>query len=242
MSAGRELTRGQVIEGRSAIFTSRVGIGTRVGGIRKHVGMTSQFTQRNPVSGLARARPEAEQRRPQLSRSMTAKELRRWYWLKQELTDFARVLGLRTAGSKVVLADRIAAHLDERAFNDPTIGNSPGRDQLRAPLTADTVIPKGQRCSQVIRRWFEQQAGAPFRFDAEMRAYFARTNGAQTLHDALRHWYRTRDQGERQIQAQFEYNRFTRAWYLEHRSGTSRERLAAWRQYRGAPVDERGRI
>lgn len=173
---------------------------------------------------------------------MTAAELRRWYWLKEELTDFARLLGLRTAGSKVMLTDRIAAHLEGRPFNEPTSGSAPGRDQLRPPLTSDTVIPEGQRCSQVIRGWFEEQVGAPFRFDAEMREYFARTDGAQTLHDALGHWYSTRNQGERQIQAQFEYNRFTRAWYLEHPPGTSRELLAAWRQYRSAPVDERGRI
>lgn len=180
--------------------------------------------------------------RPEPSGLMTAKELRRWYWLKTELRDFARLLGLRTAGSKVVLTDRIAAHLDGRPFFEPTSGSAPSRDQLRTPLTADTVTPKGQRCSQVIRGWFEGQVGASFRFDAEMREYFARTDGAQTLQDALGHWYRTRNQGERQIQAQFEYNRFTRAWYLEHPPGTSRELLAAWQQYRSAPTDERGRI
>lgn len=75
-----------------------------------------------------------------------------------------------------------------------------------------------------------------------MREYFARADGAENLHDALGYWYRTRDQGQRQIQAQFEYNRFTRAWYLEHSQGTREELLAAWRQYRDAPVDERGRI
>lgn len=58
----------------------------------------------------------SNQERPQLSRELTGKELLRWYWLKDELADFARLLNVRTAGGKEVLALRLAAVLDGVPF------------------------------------------------------------------------------------------------------------------------------
>lgn len=177
--------------------------------------------------------------RPQLTPTTTASDLRRWYWLKDELAEFARLLGLRGTGSKEGLSERIAAHLDGRTFEEPAPAPSANPHQLQAPLGANSVIPKGQRCSQAVRAWFVEQVGASFRFDSSMRDYFARSDGTQTLCDALEHWRLTRGQGERHIDAQFEYNRFTRDWHREHPQGTRSELLTAWRLYRSTPVEKR---
>ncbi|GIG24937.1 DUF6434 domain-containing protein [Cellulomonas denverensis] len=179
--------------------------------------------------------------RPALTPDLSGTELRRWYWLKEELADFARLLGVRATGSKQLLTDRIAARLDGREFAEPVRAPSGAGRQLSGPLTADTVIPPGQRCSQVVRAWLAEQAGPSFHFDAEMRAFFAAADGTRTMGDALDHWHRTRDRGERSIDPQFEYNRFTRAWRREHPEGGRAELLAAWQEYRNLPVDERGR-
>lgn len=179
--------------------------------------------------------------RPSLTSALTGTELRRWYWLKDELADFARQLGIRATGSKNLLTQRIAAHLDGTTFTEPTTTRSSTGAQLSAPLTPATVIPRGQRCSQVVRAWFVRQVGASFGFDAEMRDFFARADGTQTMQDALDHYLRTRAQGSKDIGAQFEYNRFTRAWHTEHPSGTRDELLAAWHEYRRRPIDSRGR-
>lgn len=75
-----------------------------------------------------------------------------------------------------------------------------------------------------------------------MRGFFAETDGTQTLRDALDFYYSTRDQSQKAIDPQFEYNRFTRAWHEAHPDGSREELLDAWRDYRRRPVDERGRI
>jgi SAP domain-containing new25 len=49
--------------------------------------------------------------RPPLSPSLDAVEFRRWYWLKQELVDFAKQEGLSASGDKPNLANRIALFL-----------------------------------------------------------------------------------------------------------------------------------
>ncbi|WP_336991461.1 DUF6434 domain-containing protein [Leucobacter sp. VD1] len=179
--------------------------------------------------------------RPALTPGLSGAELRRWYWLKDELSDFARSLGIRTTGGKDLLTERIAARLDGRKFVEPSQPRRSGGRQLAGTLTPETLIPVGQRCSQTVRAWMTEQVGSGFHFDAEMRAFFAASDGTQTLQHALDYWAATREQGERGIDAQFEYNRFTRAWHTAHPDGSREELLAAWREYRARPVDERGR-
>lgn len=187
------------------------------------------------------ANVSAEQR-PDLAAIMGGAELRRWYWLKEELQGFARNLGVSAAGSKETLTARLVARLDGEPFTEPAPSRTGKTAQLTGPLAANSVIPRGQRCSQVVRAWFVEQVGPSFGFDAAMREFFAHTDGTQTMHDALEYYRATRDQTNKPIDAQFEYNRFTRSWHETHPAGTRNELLTAWREYRAQPIDQRGRI
>lgn len=186
--------------------------------------------------------PEPDSPRPPLTAGLTGAEFERWYWLKDELSEFARALGIRSGGSKQALTGRIAARLDGRAFEEPRTGHLVRGDQLLPPLTPDSLIPPGQPCSQSVRRWFEEQVGPAFRFDSSMRDFFRHADGTQMLGDALDYWNSTRGEGPTSIDPQFEYNRFTRAWHIDNPEGSRAELLLAWTRYRALPIDERGRI
>jgi len=103
-------------------------------------------------------------------------------------------------------------------------------------VSAATVIPPGQRCSQVLRHWFEQEIGPGFAFDGSMREFIAQGAG-RTLGEAVAHWHATRAEAARPkpIAAQFELNAFLRQWWAAHPGGTRAEALAAWRDHRAAP-------
>ena len=103
------------------------------------------------------------------------------------------------------------------------------------------MIPPGQPCTQQVRHWLVGAVGPPFRFDGPMREFFASADGSRTLGDAVTHWHRTRKQTARPIDPQFELNRFTRQWHLDHPNGSRAELLADWARYRALPVDQRGR-
>lgn len=122
--------------------------------------------------------PPTSSARPPLDPDLSAAEFTRWYWLKDELADFARLLGVRATGSKELLTARIVAKLDGREFTEPASRRS-GSRQLAGALSTSTVIPAGQRCSQVVRAWMTEQVGEGFHFDAEMRAFFARSGGTK---------------------------------------------------------------
>ncbi len=181
---------------------------------------------------------EDRETRPPVAAVRTGSELRRWYWLRAELAELAGQLGVSRSGSKAELLERVAAVLDGGVPRAPVPRRTGGR-QLGEPVGPGTVIPPGQRCSQVLRRFFTAQIGPHFRFDEHMREFVARGAG-RTLADAVEHWYRTRDAPSAPIGEQFEYNRFTRGWFAEQPGGTAAECREAWQRYRALPVDRRG--
>ena len=183
-------------------------------------------------------RGDDAQARPALTPQLPGTELRRWYWLRSELADLARQVGVTAAGSKTQLTDRLAAALD----GQPLPPESPRRPtpaaQLDGVLSVDTVIPVGQRCSQLLRAFLTEQIGPAFTFDAAMRTFIADHAGA-TLGEVIGQWHATRSAGPRPIDAQFELNRFTRQWHLDHPGGTRDELRQAWTAYRNTPTDRR---
>ncbi|NXY96866.1 SAP domain-containing protein [Streptomyces sp. BR123] len=175
--------------------------------------------------------------RPALDPGLSGAELRRWYWTLAELTALARTMGLPAAGGKAALTDRLAAALDGLPAPAPA---APARRragrQLAAPVDGDTVIPEGQRCSQVLREFFLREIGPAFHFDAFMRRCIAEGAG-RTLAEAVAHWHATRAEaaGPREVGAQFEFNRFLRDWHVRHPDGARTEALAAWQAHRARP-------
>ncbi|MFF2791103.1 DUF6434 domain-containing protein [Streptomyces sp. NPDC058049] len=178
--------------------------------------------------------------RPSLTAALTGAELLRWYWTLAELSPLAREMGLPAGGGKAAVTARLAAALDGLPAPVAPAGPAPRRAgrQLAAPVTGATVIPPGQRCSQVLRAYFVREIGPGFHFDAFMRDYVAGHAG-RTLAEAVAHWHATRARAAepQEVGAQFEFNRFLRAWHAQHPDGARAEALAAWRAHRDRPRD-----
>ncbi|MEV6953825.1 DUF6434 domain-containing protein [Streptomyces sp. NPDC051183] len=173
--------------------------------------------------------------RPAPSPRLTGDELARWYWTLEELTGLAREMGVPRGGGKAVLTRRLRAALDGLPV-EPVVRRAPAGRQLAAPVDGRTVIPEGQRCSQVLREFFRREIGPGFHFDAYMREYVARGAG-RTLAEAVDHWHATRARAAepQEVGAQFEFNRFLRDWHAEHPEGSRDQALTAWREHRDRP-------
>ena len=180
--------------------------------------------------------------RPALTRDLTATEFLRWYWLKVELCTFVRTLRLPATGSKQDVTARIVTCLEGKMPASPSTRPRPAGRQLDAPLTRATLIPPGQRASQVLREFFEREAGSGFRFTGPIRTFLAESLGDRTLGDAITLYQSGRRQKTVVIGAQFELNRFTRAFHEQHPGATAKEVRAAWIRYRSLPVDQRERV
>ncbi|MFG2981199.1 DUF6434 domain-containing protein [Streptomyces sp. NPDC048258] len=150
-------------------------------------------------------------------------------------------MGLSAGGGKAAVTARLTAALDglpaEPAPPPAPTARRGGR-QLAAPVDRATVIPQGQRCSQVLREFFVREVGPGFHFDAFMREYVAQGAG-RTLAEAVAHWHATRARAAepQEVAAQFEFNRFLRDWHARHPDSARTEALAAWRAHRARPRD-----
>ncbi|GAA2791457.1 DUF6434 domain-containing protein [Kitasatospora sp. CM 4170] len=174
--------------------------------------------------------------RPPLTAGLTGAELQRWYWTLDELTGLARTMGVARSGGKAALTTRLAAALDGRPLPAAPARRRPAAAQLAGPVDGGTVIPPGQRCSQVLRGYFVEEIGPGFHFDAFMREFIARSPG-RTLADAVAHWHATRPDAARprEIAEQFEFNRFTAAWHRRNPAGTRAQAREAWFAHRALP-------
>lgn len=182
----------------------------------------------------------ATEAKPELNSSMDSAELSRWYWTGSELADLARELGVARSGSKMELIERIAAKLSGDPL--PPLPERPSRvNSINEPLSEETLVPRGQSCTQAIRYFLKNKIGKNFRFDASMRDFFHQSDGTRTLGDAISHWYSTRDRDVEPIGDQFELNRFTRSWYRDNPMDSREELLRAWETYKATPVELRGR-
>ena len=175
--------------------------------------------------------------RPELSPNLSGTELQRWYWTLAELTALARRLGVPTGGGKVAVTERLVAVLDGAA---PPPAPRPARvgRQLAPPLTLETVIPPGQRCSEVLRASLRAEIGPAFTFDGHMREFVAEGAG-RTLADLVAHWHATRDAPPGEIGPQFELNRFLRERRTQHPGEAHADALEAWRVHRALPRERR---
>lgn len=176
--------------------------------------------------------------RPDLSSVHSSAELARWYWTKDELVIESRRRGLAASGAKVDLVARLGARLDG-VTPPPRTPSRPTTRQLSAPIDSATVIPAGQRCSQLLRAWFTEHIGPGFHFDAEMRDFVGGSDGTRTLGEAVEHWVSTRNLGVREIGAQFELNRFLREWHAQNPLGDRAEAMRAWKAHRALPIELR---
>lgn len=176
------------------------------------------------------------EQRPSLTPQLSRAEFERWYWLREELARAARTMGLPASGGKRHLAAVIAAHLDGAPL-PPQPARPRLSNQLEPPFTLETAIPAGQRSTQALRAFFEAHIGHGFRFDGEMRGFLAA--GGETLGAAIEHWHSTRGAGPREIDEQFELNRFSRQWHAAHPGQPREKMIRAWKAHRASPVDAR---
>lgn len=169
-----------------------------------------------------------------LHREWSVENFRRAYWLKRDLLEFCRSERLSTVGGKLDLTERIAQYLESGRREDTRRPSPPQRQgKIAGSLMLSTVIPEGCRCSQDVRAFFEQELGTGFHFNRVMREYLW-NNPGRTLGDAAQTWRTSREQGKvkREIEPQFEYNRFTRAFYEAHPNASRVEVIEAWKRER----------
>lgn len=176
--------------------------------------------------------------RPLLNESLSADTFRDFYWLKSELLVFCRKHGLGTVGTKAELAERIDIYL--RTGQHHVVFKSRKQSaQMPDRFSLDSVIGEGWRCTRELRAFFVEYLGPGFRFNAVMRRFIHERPG-HTLAEAIAAYQQDKvNPRHKEIGKQFEYNRFTREFWLKHPDATRADLTAAWYKFRNTARSER---
>lgn len=174
--------------------------------------------------------------RPPIDTITSGQEMRRWYWLKDELSSEAKRLGLKGDGGKFTIVDRIAHYLDTGEKDWPegdTKAKSLSKIDWRTEiLTPETLITDSYKNSQNVRRFFKEHAGEGFKFNIEFMAWM-KANVGSTLAEALVE-YRAMKERERspgfqaEIAPHNQFNQYTRDFLADNLDASMEDVRKCW--------------
>ncbi len=183
--------------------------------------------------------------RPEIDTITSGKELRRWYWMKDELLAACRSRKLRTTGGKFQLLDRLAHHIDTGEVIFP--GDKKAKvtskfDWHSAPLTPDTVITDSYKNSQNVRRFFKAHVGAHFKFNIASMAWM-KENVGRTLADAVEAIKALEAEAKRpgfqsKIADHNQFNQYTRDFLADNPQMGMKEVRYFWALKRSLPSED----
>ncbi|MEM8577613.1 MAG: DUF6434 domain-containing protein [Pseudomonadota bacterium] len=178
--------------------------------------------------------------RPRIDQITTGAELKRWYWLRAELSDHARTLGLSQAGVKFEILDRIAHFLDTGQRQAPKrVKRTSAFDWHSAILTDDTPLTDSYKNTQNVRRYFTARIGPSFAFNIEFMAWL-RANTGKTLADACAEYRaiaaRTAaNGGKTKIAPGNQFNQYTRDFLADNPQADMDDVRRVWALKRARP-------
>ncbi|WP_026909146.1 DUF6434 domain-containing protein [Paucisalibacillus globulus] len=179
--------------------------------------------------------------RPNLTKELSFKDFKDFYWLKDELQAFCREHGMSATGLKVELSERVETFLRTGEIKKPSRKSKVmKKTEIEVKLSLDTVITENHRCSQDVRAFFKTVI-PKFHFSTYIQDYLKENTG-KTYRDVVDAWYeeekRKKDPTyKKNIAPQFEYNQFIRDFFADPKNqGRSRsEAIAAWNDMKRLP-------
>jgi phosphorylcholine metabolism protein LicD len=182
--------------------------------------------------------------RPDIKNIKTGTELKRWYWLKQELVDYCRLTNLSYADAKFDILERIANALDNKikltAKSLPSKQSTSKFNWHKEKLFLDTVITDSYKNSQNARKFFQQHCGDKFHFSIPFMA-FMKNNCGKTLQYAIDEWKKLyilrKDKNfKSEIPEGNQYNKYIRDFFNDNPNMTIKQARHFWKLKRNLPL------
>lgn len=168
--------------------------------------------------------------RPDLSKDLTTKDFRSYYYLKSELTAFCRNNGLPVSGGKIELTERIAHFLDTGKVLPITRKNKAVKKI--DIITEETIIESDFVCTETHRAFFQEKIGKSFSFRVMFQKWLKR-NAGKTYQDAIYAYYRVLEEKKKGkttiIDKQFEYNTYIRDFFADNQDKSLAQAITCWK-------------
>lgn len=154
--------------------------------------------------------------RPKLDKTISIKDFKYYYWLKEELIVFCREIGINSSGGKIDISNRIVKYLE--------IGEIVTKSELKSKKSkskfdwnnekwdSHTLITDNYKNSENARGFFKKMIGTNFKFNVEFMNWM-KSNAGKTLGDAIEKWRtiaeQKKDKNQKTVLTRAEENKIT---------------------------------
>jgi SAP domain-containing new25/Domain of unknown function (DUF6434) len=183
---------------------------------------------------------DMNEKKPKLDANMNIQDLSEFYWMKAELHEFCRRLGLSTSGGKIEIHQRIEHFLrtgKRENLSTRPMDTSSSAPSPEGPFNMNTRVWGNFRCTREIRDFFEAVVDRRFHFSVVLQK-FIKSNPGITFQQIADEWARLRTLKKSgkvySIDSQFEYNQFTRDFFADPKNNgkTRKDCIEAWKEVR----------
>lgn len=176
-------------------------------------------------------------KRPNLTKDISVKDFKDFYWLKEELVAFCRTIGLSKQGNKLAIANRIEIYLKtgeiEKSIAEKEKKIISKFDWHTAILTTETRLTNNYKNTENVRAFFVENIGTQFKFNVPFMKWM-KTNEGKTFGDAIEEWQRIKaakkvNDQPKKIAPQFEYNRYIRDFLKDNPTAKRAKAIEFWK-------------
>lgn len=178
--------------------------------------------------------------RPSLNKEISINDFKDFYWLKSELMNFCREIGISSSGGKIEIANRISEYLETGKITKKATTKKPKLPKATQPITSETVIGIEYRTYKEKKAFFISIIGKKFHFTTHLLEYFKENAGKKTYGDLINEWYKEQELKKdpnfvKEIAPQFEYNTYIRDFMKDNPNKTRNDAIKYWKIKKSKP-------
>ena len=178
--------------------------------------------------------------RPILDKKINTKDFNDFYWLKSELMNFCREIGISSSGGKIEIANRISDYLETGKITKKASTKKPKLPKATQPITNETVIGIEYRTYKEKKVFLKSVIGNKFHFTINLLDYFKKNTGKRTYGDLIKEWYKEQELKKdpnfvKEIAPQFEYNTYIRDFMKDNPNKTRNDAIKYWKIKKSKP-------
>lgn len=185
------------------------------------------------------------QSRPKFEDIKTGKEFNKWYWLKEEMEEICKGIGLPHSGRKFDLRDRIIYALDNNGIlkPEPQKQKSASKfDWSKSILSLNTTITDNVSFGPNFRRFMKKEIGNKFKCHSDFMDW-VKANSGKTLKDAVAKWMELEKRKEdptfkRTIADNNMLAQYTRDFLSDNRNTTLKDAKRYWNLKKQLPTKD----
>jgi hypothetical protein len=172
--------------------------------------------------------------RPRLNKNISVKDFEDFYWLKSELVQFCREMGIGSGGGKIEIAERIFEYLKTGKVIKKARVKKLKLPKATQLITEETVIGVEYRAYKEKKEFLKSIIGNNFHFTVHLLEYFKKNAGKKTYGDLMKEWYKEQEQKKdpnfvKEIAPQFEYNTYIRDFMKDNLDKSRSEAIKYWK-------------